>query len=112
MSATATTCAALDIVADWIDASGDDDATAFVHSTAIRDAIALIEKQAKGIADLRAEIQGGIPTYGDVTRALRDLVAVTDYRDLDKGIGIATPAGVAKLTARNLVRRLPKDGAP
>lgn len=56
MSATTDTAQALEAVAEWIDASAADDATAFVHSTAIRDAAHLIQRQAICIADLRREV--------------------------------------------------------
>lgn len=56
MSATMDTINALGRVADWIDAGAADDITAFVHSTAVRDAVCLIDKQAHTIAALREEI--------------------------------------------------------
>lgn len=56
MSFTTESAQALHIVADWIDASAADDATAFVHSTAIRDAVDLMQRQAICISDLRREL--------------------------------------------------------
>lgn len=53
----------------------------------------------------------GRPTYADLARALRDMVALTDYRSLDRGIGVTTHDGAAKLSARNIVRRLPAGDA-
>lgn len=56
MSFTTESAQALHIVADWIDDSAADDATAFVHSTAIRDAVDMLERQALCIRDLRQEL--------------------------------------------------------
>lgn len=48
------------------------------------------------------------PTREELAAVLRGLVDAHDYRDLDKGRGVNTPAGARWLIARNLVRRLPK----
>lgn len=68
MSATTDTIAALNTVADWIDdLPGVDDATAMVHSAAIREAVGIMLKQGQVIAQLRAQIN-------DMDDALHDTI--------------------------------------
>ncbi len=51
------------------------------------------------------------PTYAELSAALADLVRRHDFRDIDNGRDAATSYGAAWITARNLVRRLPAEGA-
>ena len=106
MSNATDVIAALEMVADWIDASGAPDDVAFIHSALVREAAHMIHRQRSTIYDLRNETNVLCDALTPFANEGRKWSKSSARHDLWVAVGVGCPLEKVAFTVGDCLRAL------